>query len=430
MMGIHDWSGTMKLYLLGRCIASAMALASILASAQQFALKDNTTVVFYGDSITAQHLYTRFAEEFVLTRYPSLHIHFVNAGVPGDTTYGGYAGAMADRVKRDVAPFHPAMITVMLGMNDGGYVPESPKMDALFQTGYKALLAALHGSSPEAAITLIRPSPYDEITHGTDFPGYSNVIRQNADDVSAIAAQMQKSSDESVTLADFYSPLANALQQGKTQYPQLAALLIPDRIHPGEAAHWIMAGTLLSAWHVDPVVSRADFNASPAEVTQSNRTTITNLQKTSAGLRWTQEDEALPLPLDFDNAMTPVLLATSNIASLDQQVLRFNGLANGVYELLIDGKSIAAFTAAQLRAGANIALFRTPMVEQARGIDWYEQRRATLDQAAFILSAEVKHSSSTPSAEDSLQQAQTELEETIRTKLTPKPHDFELRLKL
>ncbi|HZL29001.1 MAG TPA: SGNH/GDSL hydrolase family protein [Acidobacteriaceae bacterium] len=418
----------MKLYLLRRCFGSAIVLTSMFASAQQFALTDNTTVVLYGDSITAQRLYTRFAEEFVLTRYPLLHIHFVNAGVPGDTTYGGYAGAMAERVNRDVAPFHPAMITVMLGMNDGGYVPESPKMDALFQTGYKALLAALQESSPEAAITLIRPSPYDEITHGTDFPRYSQVIRQNADDVSAMAAQMQTPSDHAVTLVDFYSPLVNALQQSKAQYPQLAALMVPDRIHPGEAAHWIMAAALLSAWHVDPVVSRVAFNAGAAEVTQKDRTTITGLQKTSTGLRWTQTDDDLPLPLDFDNAMTPVLLATSNLASLDQQILRFSNLANGVYELLIDGKPIATFTAAQLRTGVNIALYRTPMVEQARGIDWFEQRRATLDQAAFILSAEVKQGSGSASAEDTLKQAQAELEETVRTKLAPKPHNFELRI--
>ena len=418
----------MKVSILGRCIGLAIALASMLASAQQFALKDNTTVVFYGDSITAQRLYTRFAEEFVLTRYPSLHIHFVNAGVPGDTTYGGYAGTMADRVKRDVAPFHPAMITVMLGMNDGGYVPESPKMDALFQTGYKALLTALHKSSPEAVITLIRPSPYDEVTHGTDFPGYSHVIQQNADDVSAIAAQMQRSNEQAVTLADFYTPLVNALRKAKMQYPQLAPLIVPDRIHPGEAAHWIMASALLSAWHVDPVVSRAALNSSTAEVMQKDRTTISAVQKTPTGLRWTQEDEALPLPLDFDNGMTPALLATSNIASLDQQILRVSDLASDAYELLIDGKLLATFTAAQLRIGVNLALYRTPIVEQARGIDWFEQRRATLDKAAFILSAETRQASGTASAEDALKQAQIEFEETIRTKLAPKPHDFELRL--
>jgi len=112
------------------------------AAGQEFALHQGDTVVFYGDSITAQRLFTKFVEDFVLTRYPALHVRFVNAGVPGDTVYGGYAGAMAERVKRDVEPYHPTMITVMLGMNDGGYVPFSPKIDAIYRSGYQSLIEA------------------------------------------------------------------------------------------------------------------------------------------------------------------------------------------------------------------------------------------------------------------------------------------------
>src|SRR6195952_1265817 len=102
-------------------------------------------------------------------------------------------------------------------------------------------------------------SPYDEITHGTDFPGYSQVIGQNADDVSAIATQRRTSGDQTVIVADFYSPLTNALEVAKKQFPQLAPLIIPDRIHPAEIAHWMMAAELLSAWHLDPVVSRVSI---------------------------------------------------------------------------------------------------------------------------------------------------------------------------
>lgn len=57
-------------------IAAAAIVCAASASAQPFALKDGQTVVFYGDSITALRLYTRDVEEFVLTRYPALHIHF------------------------------------------------------------------------------------------------------------------------------------------------------------------------------------------------------------------------------------------------------------------------------------------------------------------------------------------------------------------
>jgi lysophospholipase L1-like esterase len=121
---------------------AALALAACASSAfaQQFALKDGDTVVFYGDSITAQRLYTRDVEEFLLTRYPKLHLRFVNAGVPGDSVKGGYAGTLEERVKRDVVPFHPAMITVMLGMNDGGWGEESPEIDTAFQKGYREVL--------------------------------------------------------------------------------------------------------------------------------------------------------------------------------------------------------------------------------------------------------------------------------------------------
>ena len=47
-------------------------------------LKDGDTLVFLGDSITHQCLYTQYIEDYYYTRYPKLRIHFHNAGVGGD----------------------------------------------------------------------------------------------------------------------------------------------------------------------------------------------------------------------------------------------------------------------------------------------------------------------------------------------------------
>jgi len=371
----------------------ALSLLPLTAAAQNvaagdFALKDGQTVVFYGDSITAQRLYTCFAEEFVLTRYPDLHVQFVNAGVPGDTTYGGYAGAMKQRVQRDVAPFHPRMITVMLGMNDGGYVPESAKIDAVFHKGYSDLLDELAKADPDASLTLILPTPYDEITHGTDFPGYSKVIDHNAKDVAEIVAQRRSFDGRPITVVDFHGALVAALERAKAQFPQLAPLLIPDRIHPADAGHWIIASALLAAWHVNCVVSELHLSAESAKVLRHQRTVVTGLEKTATGVQWTQLDEALPLPLDLNNAMTKVLLDVSDIVKLDEQKLHVDGLMPGRYELRIDGKPVVTLSAEEWQRGANLALLKTPMLDQARGIDWYEERRASLQQARFILSAE------------------------------------------
>ena len=70
------------------------------------------------------------------------------------------------------------------------------EIDPNFQKGYRALLDALHKAAPGAAITLICPTPYDEITHGTEFPGYARVIDQLADDVAGIGAQLQAAGDQ------------------------------------------------------------------------------------------------------------------------------------------------------------------------------------------------------------------------------------------
>ena len=411
------------------CSVVALFVLSSTAYGQQFVLHDGDTVVFYGDSITAQRLYTRDVEEFVLTRYPTLHIRFVNSGVPGDTVKGGYAGKVAERVQRDVAPLHPSMITVMLGMNDGGWGYGPADLDTNFQKDYRALLDLLHSAAPDATLTLICPTTYDEITHGTEFPGYSRVIDKFAEDVPQIAAQLQASGDKAVLVADFNHPLTDALQRAKKQYPELAPLIVPDRIHPSETGHWIMAAALLSAWHVDPIVSNLTLNAAKSEVVQQSRTTATNLHREQDSLKWAQLDAALPLPLDFNSSMTPMLLAISDLAQLDQMILRVESLAPGRYDLFIDGKVVANFTSEDLQHGINLALMNTPMLDQARDIDSHEDQRVALDRARFILSADVKPDTASPMAENALQRASDELAASIRNGLDPKPHDFELRRK-
>jgi len=422
----------LRLAALRRCMQGRLWRLCLLAgfsvmAHSQFVLRDGDTVVFYGDSITAQRLYTRYIEDFVLTRYPQLHIKFINSGVPGDSVSGGYAGTMAERVQRDIQPFHPAMITVMLGMNDGWWGRESPEIDVAFKKGYGELLGALRKAAPDAAITLIRPSPYDEITHGTEFPLYSKVIDDFAEDVFKVAEEKRASGDTKLLLADFHQPLIDALKRAREQSPQLATLMIPDRIHPSESGHWIMAAELLSAWHVDPIVSSLTLSAVKGEVLDRERTTITQLQKTANGLRWTQMDEDLPLPLDFNDSMISLLLTISDIARVDRQLLRIEALEPGQYQLLIDGKVVATFSNHELETSINLALCKTPMVDRARDIDYSEGQRTALDRARFELSADVKEDAVSIIAEEKLRQAQDQLAIEIRKKMKPSPHNFELR---
>jgi lysophospholipase L1-like esterase len=107
--------------LLSLVLAAATAgAADFPAPLKTLDLNDGDTVVFLGDSITHQCLYTQYVEDFFYTRYPHKRIRFHNAGI------GGAKGWDAlQRFDRDVAAYKPKYVTVLLGMNDGATHPSN-----------------------------------------------------------------------------------------------------------------------------------------------------------------------------------------------------------------------------------------------------------------------------------------------------------------
>src|SRR5262249_37910247 len=101
------------------CLALvALTIATIISAApESFYLKDGDRLVFYGDSITDQRLYTTFVESYVVTRYPGMNVTFIHSGWGGDRVTGGGGGKIDLRLSRDVISYKPTVVTVMLGMN-------------------------------------------------------------------------------------------------------------------------------------------------------------------------------------------------------------------------------------------------------------------------------------------------------------------------
>src|SRR3981081_2023952 len=59
----------------------------IRAGAGEFFIHDGDRVVFPGDSITEQRLYTTYIEAYALTRHPQWKLSFRNVGWGGDTSW-------------------------------------------------------------------------------------------------------------------------------------------------------------------------------------------------------------------------------------------------------------------------------------------------------------------------------------------------------
>ena len=387
-----------------------------------FALRDGDRVVFYGDSITQEGGYGRFVEEYVRTRFPRWEVRFYNAGVGGDTVRGGWAGPVEVRLERDVIALRPTLVTIMLGMNDGGYKPFDPQTLATFGDGYRALVAKLRQALPGVRITFIRSSPFDDVARPPQFaPGYDDALRRLGCYVTSLGAK------EGATVVDFRDPVNAGVASVLKDDAALARQVVPDRVHPGPAGHMVMGATLLRAWAAPALVTRVEIDAAGRRLVAASNTEASGLVAAGGGLAWTQIDRALPLPLSYEDATVELAQkAGADLESLDQQVLVVSGLAPGRYELKIDGQAVGAFTDAELARGANLARLNTPMRWQAFTVAWSAGDGLELQRLRRrLLVAQEKDPSLEPTT--SALAARDEAEQKARSEeALPKPRKFEL----
>jgi lysophospholipase L1-like esterase len=356
-------------------------------AAAGFALRDGDRVTFYGDSITEQRQYTEDVEEFVLTRYPAWKVSFHNAGVGGDKVSGGWAGPIDLRLDRDVFAWRPDVVTIMLGMNDFYYRPDQPGIFSTYTDGYKHLIDALQKNNPQVRLTLIQPSPYDDVTRDPTIAGGLNAVLLK---YSAFVAQLAQ--DRGAQVADFNSPVTAVLKAVNDESPALAQQIIPDRVHPQQGGHWVMATSLLKTWHAPSLVTSVVINATVKPSVTASNTEVTDLTrangKVTSKITWTQADKALPLPLpppEVDPVLALTLKHSDIVAALDQETLQVKALDAGAYDLLIDGRKVDRFSADQLATGINLATMETPMLEQSRLVAFDTEKVNNLESARFNL---------------------------------------------
>ena len=408
------------------CIVIGLALAcQCLAAQGAFALRDGDRVVFFGDSITDQRLYTTFAETYVVTRFPRLNISFVHSGWGGDRVIGGGGGPMDVRIWRDVLPYNPTVLTVMLGMNDGRYKAFDQQIFDEFATGYKHIVEAVKRQLPGVRITLIQPSPYDDVTRAPLFEGgYNQVLLRYSDFLKQLAT------DQRLGLADLNNPVVASLQKANATDPVGAAKLLPDRVHPAAAGHLLMAEALLRAWNAPAVVSEVELDAARKDPVRQTNTHITDTLRSAHSLSWTQLDDALPMPINMADPLVALAVRSSDfVSALNQQPLKVRGLAAARYTLTIDGEPAGVFNALQLAEGINLAELPTPMARQAAEVHALTLRHNNIHAVRWRqvqVPMERYNSSHISKALDALDELEADLIKEQRATAQPRPRHFEL----
>ena len=303
-----------------------------------FFLHDGDTVVFYGDSITEQQRYTRDVETFVLTRFPTWHVKFINAGWNGDRVTGGEGGPIDTRLQRDVIAYQPTVVTVLLGMNDGAYTHFDQAAYATFTQGLTHIVDSLTAKLPGVRLTLLTPTYYDQYAPWSrHFSGYNSVLLRYGDFVKRLGAE------RNIPVVDLNAPMRTATKQGRRR--DLNFTLAEDGVHPTEAGHLVIAASLLTAWNAPGVVANVVLNSDvPVSVT--------------APLSW-------PLPGEARNAHS-ISPLPSALNVFRAHALSLNG---NRWELLVDGKPFGTWSRAQLAAGVDLtAIAGLPQNQQAERV--------------------------------------------------------------
>ncbi len=361
-----------------RPLVCAVAWIAALGSlAADFAIRDGDRVVFLGDSITEQRLYTTYIEAYTLTRHPQWKLSFRNVGWGGDTSWlrqrahpdegrlfaaeGADLQAMVEKsvgrgLNRDVLPLKPTFVTVKFGMNDHSYQAFRPDIFRAYSRSQAEIAKVLGGAG--ARVAFLTPQPIEDRRPDPDKDPKNQSLRQFSDGLKGIAAA------GNAAFVDQFGPYMNIMLAERAKNPQ-AFIGGGDAVHPGPAGQTLMAWAVLKGLGATPTVSKAEIQvATKSATTESCK--VDDVTIIDGGVAFDRLDEALPMPID-SRAEASLKLAPV-LEDLSQYGLKVVGLPAGTYEISIDGEAAAKAEASELAQGINLSSATGPVTQQAREV--------------------------------------------------------------
>ena len=313
-------------------------------------LKDGDRVIFIGDSITHQCLYTQYVEDYFFTRYPNVKIKFRNAGISGDR-----AQDALDRFDDDIAPFKPTVATVLLGMNDGSYRDFDPVIFKTYADGMTKLCDRLDALG--CRVILMSPTMFDhqafEQMVAKDPTKAKNKDPQNYNGVLAYYGKwvQETARKRGYGFVDLYGPLNTLTTQGRRVDPNFT--LIADAIHPGPDGQLIMAYELLKQTGELGSVFGSGAKLADGQWKAINPGLVTEVKgEPGKSVSYTATIKSLPWIVPAEAALGYKLSRAGHTGSQESHIVV--GLNAGYYSLRINGQDVGRFDERGLAVHAEI----------------------------------------------------------------------------
>ena len=339
---------------------------------------------FVGDSLTRMGFYHRDLSLFYATRYPSRKLFTRSFGMSGDTA----AGCVL-RHGWDIAPFKADVLTISTGVNDAGiwlYETDSPD-EATLAAREKAFkehvantrkfirMAKENGSQ----VIVVSPALYDQ-TAEMDVPkrtGVNDTLRRMMDSDRRTAEAFE------CPFIDINTPMMKINEFMQQKNPRFT-LVGPDRVHPKEVGHLVMAVAILKAQGVTPIVAEISLDARAREHLAMRNCSISDLRLETDCVSFNYLAGSIPFPLTKEQSPISEFFDFQN--DMNGEIISVVNLPQGRYHLSIDRKPVATLSSRQLAEGVNLSIMRTPQLRQANLVRRLVEKRHLLGQKLLIRS--------------------------------------------
>lgn len=377
----------MRLRLVTLCICAILFLP-VFSQKSPEPFKQGDRVVFAGNSITEAGFYETYIWLYYITHFPERKIEVMNGGIGGDVARQIYV-----RLDDDILAKKPTVLSVSFGMNDSRYFEypmHKDKTDSVrrsaIDTAYKwftSIRDKLNGMKDLKKIMMLS-SPYDETVKNGKEPFWGKFKTMEG----ICAFQKEEAAKNNWAFVDLFYPMTEINKKGQ-QKDTAFTITGPDRIHPGNAGHLVMAYLFLKAQGLaNKPIAGVVIDAKTGKTAKAENASISGLQKKNNNIAFTYLAKSLPFPIDstarvFWNPQKQyealdVIPFTKEFNSELLQVQHLDQSSD--YILKIDGQSIGTYTGAAFNEGINLAtISNTPQYQQAKKIMDLQLKRKDLE---------------------------------------------------